>query len=790
MSLLKLITDTNQPPAPADFDVQETTFSFDILGRYTCNTWQEVKAGLDNGGYPFDVVIIGAGMFGAYAAEKIYRAGKNMALRILLIDAGSFLLPSHIQNLPQRLGGKIGGVDSLRTRDDGKAQNVIWGMPWISNEGFPGLAYCIGGRSLFWGGWSPRLTVEDLANWPPEVKNYLIDKPLPQKGAYLITEEEIGVEPSTDYIRKASAYTALDAAFTAAMAGLPAITEVDEAPLAVQGSSPESGLFPFDKFSSCPFLIDAIRDDVGVNNGFGDVSRRFFLLPKTQVLKLNKPGTKVTSIDVSTNGQTQRIFLSPTCSIILANGTIEATRIALDSFGIGSMQFGSPRVGNLMGHLRSNIIVRVKRSALGLPTPATELETTAHIVRGEAFSRRFHLQVTAAAIAGNDPEKNMWNMVPDVELQANMLAKQDPDWLVITFRGIGEMEDQRSLNPDPNKSWIDLSNETDRWTNRRAYVNLVVTANDKKLWIEMDKAAFDLATAIAGNPANIQYWNGSDWQNQRPQPDANGNGFWQDKLGTTHHEAGTLFMGDPGSSITDTNGKFHNIDNVYVAGPAIFPTLGSANPSLTALSLARKTVQAIVAKNTPATDAGFTPLSLASTDWKMVSAQGTNPSIKNYGNLLETIKGYGLYWYIKEQFSNFILKLDWRIGRRDDNSGVYIRIPDPNVPNALQQADNLGHEIQIDDRGFNSQTNSEGDWLKITGAVYDLQAPSSLASNPVGIWNTYIIEANGTQIKVTLNGQLVNTYQSNRQQTGFIALQAHHDTSRVQFRNIQIKKLP
>jgi hypothetical protein len=53
-----------------------------------------------------------------------------------------------------------------------------------------------------------------------------------------------------------------------------------------------------------------------------------------------------------------------------------------------------------------------------------------------------------------------------------------------------------------------------------------------------------------------------------------------------------------------------------------------------------------------------------------------------------------------------------------------------------------------------------------------------------------MIEANGPRIRVTLNGQLVNDYQSTRQQTGYIALQAHDFLSRTQFRNLQIKKLP
>jgi hypothetical protein len=140
-------------------DVQQTDFGYDVVPRYICSNWDEVSAAQGEGAYPFDAIVIGAGMFGAYCAEKLYRAGAGAAYRILLLDAGAFLLQSHIQNLPQQLGGSIGGPRYLRSRDDTThAQNVIWGMPWISNEAFPGLAYCVGGRSLFWGGWAPALT--------------------------------------------------------------------------------------------------------------------------------------------------------------------------------------------------------------------------------------------------------------------------------------------------------------------------------------------------------------------------------------------------------------------------------------------------------------------------------------------------------------------------------------------------------------------------------------------------------------------------------------------------------
>ena len=58
-------------------------------------------------------------------------------------------------------------------------------------------------------------------------------------------------------------------------------------------------------------------------------------------------------------------------------------------------------------------------------------------------------------------------------------------------------------------------------------------------------------------------------------------------------------MGAAGQSITDLAGRFHGSTNAYAVGSAVFPTLGSANPSLTALALARRTAEAVVAAAGP-----------------------------------------------------------------------------------------------------------------------------------------------------------------------------------------------
>src|SRR5262249_32044559 len=288
------------------------------------------------------------------------------------------------------------------------------------------------------------------------------------------------------------------------------------------------------------------------------------------------------------NGARQLLQLAPQTAVVIANGTIEATRIALESFGIGSTQFRSPRVGNLMAHLRSNITVRIKRAALGLSGPPTEVETTALLVRGSAFGRRFHQQITAADTGAPNPEQNLWSEVPDIDLINNLLTSQDPNWVSITFRGIGEMENQPTVsNINPAMSWIDMSPETDQWSIRRAYVNLLRTGNGRQVLAAMDPAVIKLGMAAAKDPGNNEFWNGPNkqWQAAQPQPDSNGRGFWQDFLGTTHHEAGTLFMGAPGASITNTDGKFHGQSNAYVVWPAGFSKLCSANPFLSAVFL-------------------------------------------------------------------------------------------------------------------------------------------------------------------------------------------------------------
>jgi len=173
-------------PGTSSVSFQNTSFSIDALGRFVCSTWDEAT---QNAGPPFTIVVIGAGMYGAYLAARLFRHRPNA--RILLLDAGRFLVSEHVQNLANiglNVAAPIPPAD-----DPGVARELVWGIPWRGNVDFPGLAYCTGGKSIYWGGWCPRLTDGDLAGWPAATAQYLRDH-------YIDVESDTGVEPATDFM--------------------------------------------------------------------------------------------------------------------------------------------------------------------------------------------------------------------------------------------------------------------------------------------------------------------------------------------------------------------------------------------------------------------------------------------------------------------------------------------------------------------------------------------------------------------------------------------------------------
>ena len=61
----------------------------------------------------------------------------------------------------------------------------------------------------------------------------------------------------------------------------------------------------------------------------------------------------------------------------------------------------------------------------------------------------------------------------------------------------------------------------------------------------------------------------------------------QHNKGGNFHHMGTLrFSDNPNHGVVDANCRVHGVENLYVAGSAVFPTSGYANPTLTIVALA------------------------------------------------------------------------------------------------------------------------------------------------------------------------------------------------------------
>lgn len=169
----------------------------------------------------------------------------------------------------------------------------------------------------------------------------------------------------------------------------------------------------------------------------------------------------------------------------------------------------------------------------------------------------------------------------------------------------------------------------------------------------------------------------------------------------------------------------------------------------------------------------------------------------------ERAKGEKYNLVTKEEFTNFVLSIDWKISE-GGNSGIFWGVQEIE---SLREAYHSGPEIQVLDN--EKHPDAKNGPVRQAGALYDMVGPSEDVTKPVGEWNTYVITVNHKSNKgnVVLNGTEVASFPVNGEEweamidkskfkgsehfgkyrTGRIGLQDHGDI--VSYRNIKIKSL-
>ena len=108
--------------------------------------------------------------------------------------------------------------------------------------------------------------------------------------------------------------------------------------------------------------------------------------------------------------------------------------------------------------------------------------------------------------------------------------------------------------------------------------------------------------------------------------------------------------------------------------------------------------------------------------------------------------GGGGNLYTREQYENFVFRFEFKL-TEGANNGLGIRTP------AKGDAAYEGMELQILDN--TAEVYKDLQCYQYHGSVYGVIPALRGYLNPVGEWNTQEVRADGTRIKVTLNGHVI-----------------------------------
>jgi choline dehydrogenase-like flavoprotein len=525
---------TSGPPAAGtvlSYTDAEVTFTF-ISAVVTENgvVPQRLLGRNLDGTVVYDVIVVGSGIGGGVLASALADAGSN----VLVLEAGPYLFPTHVGNLPRRLL-------------IGQFSKQIWSL-WqyfqvinytnVNGSTYAGAqAFNLGGRSLFWGSLVPQLTSWQLAAWPAEVSDYLI-----HQGGYAAALKTFNADQLPDSAFQASSRTLL----SSTVAGWDAI----DGPVAVQYTGATNWSVPVGIFSSADLLLEDML-----------VQEPPQLLPTGRnplTVNLNQAVWSVT-VDPDNAAhvtgvhcydllaQEQRTYRAKT--VVLAAGTIESAKIALQS--------GLDDPAGLIGRGITDHMIRYRHFVV----------PPGHVGASTTDSAKLVLQHPQATT-----DQHAFDIVVELGAELNQGRYIDPDHLAqdanirngymlceIVFQYYSELLGGNYLTTVGQ----DPANPVQLY--------MAPATPSPALLAEADGIAATVFQALGAEPVL-----GED-PSMALQVAA---------IGGVAHEVGTLRMTDGSAGVVDANLKFLAYDNLYACDNSVFPVSPAANPSLTLCALA------------------------------------------------------------------------------------------------------------------------------------------------------------------------------------------------------------
>ena len=469
----------------------------------------------------YDVIVVGSGMGGGILADQL----SDLDLDVLLLEAGSYLFPTHVANLPRQ--HQIGQFDKhvWGLWDEFQIPNYV-NAPESDYKGAQG--FNLGGRSIFWGGLIPRMQSYEMDAWPQEIKWYLEDS------GYQRAEDLMNRSPQAP-----SPYHKLVKGELRNF--LPDYNHFD-APVAVQYSNGNLGTIPLGMFSTADLLMESRLTNSAKGN------QKLTINLNHAVVNLEKTEDRisgVTAYDLIANKH--RTYRGKV--VVLCAGTVESAKLAL----LSELDNSSEKIG-----------VGITDHPIFFTHFAIPLESPYYSALSNSKILSQHKD------ANNSSETHAYNMILELGADLNQGRYVDDDLLAehLKMQGNSMLCEIVFLLNSP---LVEANNLIHSGSSAvKPTVEMQASEVSPELWNEINDLKNNIINRLGGIPL------------------ANDNlDLKQADLGGVGHEVGTLRLGeDPTTSVVNSNLKFHGYENLYACDLSVFPTSPAANPSLTLAALA------------------------------------------------------------------------------------------------------------------------------------------------------------------------------------------------------------